>query len=176
MIKIEFSEEEYGNLVRLVYFGNWLVNGVREAPVRKYQQLKRYIFSFALKTKSARLVSFSREYGEFVPSPELENDAEVKKFIDNYDEETFWEELARRLSKRDLEKEYGLRLSAMDKKEISEKEYLLVDKYSREFARHGIGNLHLQVNGNSGPRSTLDYRHGTARVWRAGSSGQARGR
>lgn len=145
MINIEFSEEEYGNLVRLVYLGNWIVNGVREVPVRKYQALKRYIFSFALKTEAARLVSFSREYGEFVPSPELEKDAEVEKFINNYDEETFWEELARRLSKRDLEKEYGVRLPAMDKKEIAEKEYLLVDKYSREFARHGMGNLHLRV-------------------------------
>jgi hypothetical protein len=56
------------------------------------------------------------------------------EFIEEYEEDTFWDELTNRLCMRDLIEKYGERaLSEMDRHTRFEKEEELRVKYSAEF-------------------------------------------
>ena len=46
-MEIKFTKEQYENLMKLVYLGNWMINAIRtDDRVKKYDELKHYIFFF----------------------------------------------------------------------------------------------------------------------------------
>ena len=60
------------------------------------------------------------------------------RFIDEYDEQVFWVDLASRLAHRDLAA--GETLSA---KELTKKLVELIARYEEEFAENGLDNIRL---------------------------------
>ena len=68
------------------------------------------------------------------------------KFIDNYDDDTLWDELGYRLSLRDLVKDLG----EEKYKEMTPEERIvsvsrLEDKYHEEFEKNGLENIIIKA-------------------------------
>lgn len=100
-MKIEFTQEQYERLLKLVYLGNYMVNGVRapEDTVQEYAEMESFIFSFAADMGLSHLVV--KENGKFCPSIALDQDEEMNEHIEIYDEVTFMDELEARLEASD---------------------------------------------------------------------------
>lgn len=146
MTKIEFTKAQYENLIKLVYLGNWMINAIRtDDIVKKYDDVEQHIYSFAKDVGLDKYIEFDSELNKFFPTKELEEDEEMEKYREEYDDEIFWDEITDRLARRDFIRKYGENaIKKMTWKERSGKECPFIEKYEREFAKHGIENLEIK--------------------------------
>jgi len=148
-MEIKLTKEQYENLLKLVYLGNWMINAIRSGAegderIKKYDEIEQYIFSFTKKAGLEKYIEFDEKYNEFFPSREFEEDLEMEQYRQDYDNEVFWQELANRLGSRDFIKEYGKEaIRKMDQKERFLKEQEFIIKYEEEFEKNGIQNLEI---------------------------------
>lgn len=149
-MKINFTKKQYENLLKLVYLGNWMINAIRsgrkgDEVFEEYEKMVDYIYSFAKKFGLEKYVVFDKKFNQFFPTGEFEENTDVNKFKDDYDEELFWEELIVRLARRDFIEKYGEKaIMKMDFDERIEKEYPFEKKYRDEFYKDGLINLKIK--------------------------------
>jgi len=141
--KIELTDEEYKNLIRLVYLGHWMSNSHRDDPITELDNVENTIYSYAEQFGCADMIDCDTKLNRFYPSFELETEMDV--YIQEYDDYTFWDELAWNLSDRDFEKKYDpAQTLVMTTDEILRQKDIMVEKYSKEFEANGVGNLVLK--------------------------------
>lgn len=146
-MEIKLTKNQYGNLMRLVYLGNWLVNAFRmeHEIIKKYNDIEQYIFSFAKEAGLNKYIEYIEKYGKFFPTRELEEDEEIMELIDEYENEIFWDELINRLALRDLINKYGEdTIEKMSFEDRIKKKSPFIDKYEREFEENGIKNFMIK--------------------------------
>lgn len=74
----------------------------------------------------------------------MEDKSIARELIDEYDNNTFWDELVDRLAKRDFIGKYGReRVKKMDIKEFFKKLNPFEEKYSSEVRENGLENLEI---------------------------------
>jgi hypothetical protein len=148
-MNIELSEEQFRRLLKLVYLGNYVVNGLRagdrEDPrIAKYDEIEELFLKLAGENGCKELVHFDIRTQKYFPAESFELDDEIEGYIDEYNEDAFWDELGERLAERDIMEEMGEEiLSRLDDTEririVSEAQ----EKYFGEFEESGIDNLRL---------------------------------
>lgn len=144
-MEIKLSASEYEVLLKLVYLGQWMVEGAREeeAEFEEYDRLASYIYSLAPSFGARKWVDFDEAEGEYYPSSEL--DEAMEEVINRYEEANFWDQLVVRLAERDLVRDYGEEaILKMDWKELERKRSLAIERYQREVEEHGLKNIILQ--------------------------------
>ncbi|SCY18798.1 hypothetical protein [Desulfoluna spongiiphila] len=146
-MKINFTKKEYRQLLDLVYIANWVMNArniEKDTKTEKYDELVQKVYSFAGEFKFSDLIEFNKQLEGYYPTNKYEMDGDVHQFIDEYDDECFWESLYQELGKRDFIEEVGMaeaeKMEPIDRfTAINER----ADKYSREFEKNGIKNLKI---------------------------------
>jgi hypothetical protein len=148
-MEIKLTKEQYKNLLKLIYLGNWMVNAIRsgadgDEQIEKYNDIEQHIFSFAKDAGLEKYIEFDEKYNKFFPTIEFEEDPEIEKYRQDYDDEIFWQELADRLGTRDFIREYGEEvIEKMDQEERFIKLQEFIVKYEEEFEKNGIENLEV---------------------------------
>lgn len=142
-MKITFTKEQYETLLKAVYMGNWMVNSTSEETEENlFDTLEEYVFSFAKDFDLEHYAVYVKENKAYHPSRQMEEDEEVDEYIQNYDDNSFWEKLIFNLSRRDMEKKYGeAAVEKMSDEELIIKEKPFAEKYEKEFAKNGLKNL-----------------------------------
>lgn len=143
-MNLKLTKKQYKNLLKLVYLGNWLINAIRleDDRIKKYDEIEEYIYSFAKKAGLEKYIEFDKKFNKFFPTREFSDG--MYQYIEEYDDDAFWEELIDRLARCDFVKKYGQKtIRKMDLKELIEKEQPFLDKYAKEFAKHGLKNLEI---------------------------------
>jgi hypothetical protein len=102
---------------------------------KKEQELEQFIFAQA----DNDLVEFSSDDGRFFPTKKFEDS--MDKTIEEYDDHTFWQELAYRLADRDFQIEFGKKIEKMEMRERIGHQQVFLDKYMDEFESNGIKNI-----------------------------------
>ena len=148
--KIELTRQQFENLLKLVYLGNWMVNANRDGSsenphIEKYEAIEDYIFSFAEQFSCGEYVDGEEATkGKFYPTRLFEEETDVQKLIEEYDEETFWDELIDHLGERALFRRYSKdEIKNMSQDERFEKLCEFIDKWADEINEHGIGRLKI---------------------------------
>jgi len=148
-MEIKLTKEQYENLLKLVYLGNWMVNAIRsgaegDEQIEKYNEIEQYIFSFAKEAGLEEYIEFDEKYNRFFPTADFEEDPEIEKYLQDYNDEIFWQELADKLGTRDFIREYGKEaIDKMDQEERFIKLQEFIIKYEEEFEENGIENLEI---------------------------------
>lgn len=137
---IELTKEQYLVLAKAVYLGNWMANAHRDGSpedphFKEYQKITDYIFSLAPKFGFPKTLEHELEYGE------IEN-TEVERLHEEYDEQTFWNELPEKLGDRDFYRKY----SKQDwEKMIQDERFLKLQEciiaWEEELEEYGIERL-----------------------------------
>lgn len=149
MVGLAFTREQFLTLMKMVYIANTVVNGRREDEefLKAYDDLEQIIFAKARQAGFPAATWHHEVDGEAHdhPSAIFENDFELQKLMDDYDRETFWDELALRLAERDIERVYGRGAKAS----LPPEEYkVLLDErtevYDEEFSKHDIANIKVE--------------------------------
>lgn len=148
-MQLTLSKGQYKHLVRLVYLGNWMINAIHsgdkgDAQFEKYNEIEQLIFSFAKEAGFEQLVEYDEESKEFFPTRRFDEDKEVNKYREEYNNHTFWEELFYNLVERDMTELYGQDyVEKMSFKERIEKEEPFRQKYDNELQKYGIERLKI---------------------------------
>ncbi len=141
---ILFTKKQFKSLLKAVYLGSWMANAFRTDDVHKdYESIEDYIFSQAPEFGMDKYVDHEATDGDkYFPTSTFEQTTDVHKLHEQYDEETFCDEMAEKFG----EKEFFERYSTAEIKKMSRDEYFYklsecVDNVEEELALHGLGNF-----------------------------------
>ncbi len=145
-MKIELTKEEYRYLLDLLYTANWVLNAhkAEEDPRTKpYDKVIQKIYSLARPTGFGSLIEYDPHDRRYYPTGEFEDATEAAEFIDEYVDDTFWDELVYRLSERDAAHRVGgyeqfRLLSPEDRTALETPAH---ERYAEEFKKNGIQHL-----------------------------------
>ncbi len=134
-------------MLDLIAVGDWVLHShtVQDKDCSvTHRAVMKQIFSYSSEMQCEDLIEYDQKKDECYESCAYEEVIQ-EAFIQPYNEETFWEELADRLSMRDAVREIGEdKLQSMEPlariKLIGEK----TDVYENEFEEHGLEYLKLQ--------------------------------
>ena len=148
-MKIELTKEQYLNLLKLVYLGEWMANAHRtEDRIEKYENSLSQIFSYA-KEFGFNDYADDEEVGDnkIYPTRKFEEETDVHKLHEEYDNDTFWDELIDRLRDRDFFGSYGKeKIEKMTQDEYFNNLNKFADKWAEEFEKYDIGRLGIKRN------------------------------
>ena len=145
-MKLSLTKVEYRDLLDLIYIADWVLHAHRtqdEPRTVNYQKLEQKLLSFAEEAGFSHLIEYAPKFDRYFPTRMFEDVSQVHGFIDEYDNDSFWEELANRLAERDLIKQEG-GLSNVLKLSIEErlgKQFKLEERYATEFEENGLDNI-----------------------------------
>lgn len=114
--------------------GEWVVNAHKVNKVNEFDHLLKYVFSL---TKKFNVPLMSFDDDPAFPSAEFEQ-GEVYDYINEYDEDTFWDELSNRLVDRIFAEQFT-------PKEIQSMEMLT--RFEHMSKIEGKVNSYLQTHG-----------------------------
>lgn len=142
-MQINVTQAQYEKLMELVYLGNWMVNSYRgEERLEDYDRTAEHILSFAPAAGCQDRVEFDEFEGRYFPSRKLDED--LKPFVDDYDDDVFWNLLIDRLAERDLIRARGEEaVDKMEWDEYSRNVEPYVKKYEKEIDESGIEHLEI---------------------------------
>ena len=144
-MKINFTKNEYRVLLDIVYLGQWMLQAHESdhsGEDDNHEMLAQKIYSFGKEMGCSDLVKSAKELNKFYPTGLYEEESGIHDIIDQYNDDTFWDELINRLAERDVQAE----AEASNKKISSVEDYYKFSAphekmYSEEFSKSGLKNL-----------------------------------
>jgi hypothetical protein len=142
-MELKLTAKQYETLMKLVYFGNWVINGYKKEDKNlEADHLENYIYAKAGDFGLGNLVYYDEDQDGYYPT-----EATEEAWLADYDDfvnDVYWDELMHRLAERDLETRYGKdAVDAMSAEEREKLEQELLDKYYAEFNKNGMNNFIL---------------------------------
>lgn len=147
-MNISLTKQELVMLLRMVNIGDWVMFADLEGDERNdpvalaHKKVLQKLFAAAHKAKMDNIVHYEAKFKEYYETGEFEEDYQV--FINQFNENQFWDELADRLSVRDLVEQVGEEaFESMDWMERGGKLSKLAFSYEDEFEKNGLDRIHL---------------------------------
>lgn len=147
-MKVNLTKNQYETLMKLAYLGNWMANANRDGSssdphIDEYEKMEDYVFSFAKEFGLDEFVDHEEKDGDkYYPTRKFEEETDVYKLREEYDEETFWEELCTRLGERDFFNKYTKEeIEKMTREERFTKMMECQIAWEEEFEEYGIERL-----------------------------------
>jgi hypothetical protein len=103
-MKINFTKKEYRALVELLEISDWVLHSHKvDEPeeTEKYRGVIQKIYAYSKEMGCSDLVEYNKSLVKYVTTYEAEVNSESRKYIEEFEEDTFWEELIAKLSNRD---------------------------------------------------------------------------
>ena len=140
--KVELTSDQYRQLLKLVYLGNWMQNAHLDEEDEVPDEIEQLLYAYAPAFGCDDIVDFDAASKKYYPSSDLEEECDGT--VQVYDDFVFWEELAWRLAERDFERKYDhAQILCMTENEIMREKQNLADRYFEEFSVNGVKSLNL---------------------------------
>ena len=149
-ISIEFSREQYQALVGMIEIADWIINSREAEPnesKRAYREVRKAILAKSAEMGLAHWIQFDAEADDYFETQEYDEIGEHRQLVNEYDEQTFWDNLVDYLSYRDLLAKYGA--DEVEKMSIEERHAELSkiqDVYETEFTENGLHRLTIDAS------------------------------
>ena len=143
-MKFNISKKEYLSLLDMLYISDWVMHGHDiEDNNNAYKTLRKKILSFFKEMGADDRIEYSKEDDDYYELTPFDSSIHTK-FIDPYDDQSFWEELIDRLGERDAVAQVGVdRFQKMDYLERAEILSETTKCYADEFNEHGLDYLKI---------------------------------
>ncbi len=146
-MKINITKKEYQLFLDMVYLSDWVLYAHSEERAegkKPYKELEQKILSFANEFGMEEVVEKNEKSDEHILNKKFTVNSQIVKYIDEFENATFWEELVERLARRDFIKKYGEEaILQMTVSERFEKEMTFHQQYHKEFDKNGLDNLQI---------------------------------
>ena len=139
-MKINFTKKEYKHLVTMLEIADWVINAHHvDNQHKECKNLRTKVLSYAKDMGMGDC--YVKDGDEYYETREYEEKSEQMAFINEYDEQVFWEELISKLIDRDYQKEYGD--EEVDFSMRIERHTKIEQMYADEVNEYGIKNLNF---------------------------------
>lgn len=150
-MNIEMTEEEYRDLLDVLHMAEWMMHAhetEKDPASAPYDRIIQKLYALAQPMGQAHLVEYDAESREYFVTRKFDEDSIAWEFIEDFTEETFWDELIHRLTDRDLARKIGGydRLDNLTMKERFALESPIIEKYSQEFEAQGLERLEIAAS------------------------------
>ena len=146
-MKINYTKKEYRLLLDMVEMAEWVLNAHRCNPsdgITKYSEISQKILSYAKEMGFEDLINYDKDLGGYYATFEYE-ESEHMKYIEEFEDDVFWDALPHRLAKRDLVKQVGeKKYMEMGFEERATKLLEIESVYYKELEENGIDNLRFE--------------------------------
>lgn len=140
-MKINFTKKEYRKLVELLYLGDWMLHShdVQANPeTRAHRELRDKIFAQAGQMGCENIIA--RHAGGYFETREFEDF--MQGYVQNYDNQTFWQELIARLAERDATRQAKAQGNeSMDRDELFDLIDAAEQRWGEELAQHALERI-----------------------------------
>ncbi len=147
-MKINVTHDEYRHLIDMIYIADWVLTSYKseEGPeIKQYQDVMQKFYALAKDMGMGNLIEFDKELNTYCETQEFNDTSECQQFINEYDNDSFWERLIEQLTTRDLEEELiGKETIAKDRDKYFERYAAIEMKYISEFEEYGLDNLAIK--------------------------------
>ena len=144
-MKINITKKEYRLLLDVFSIATWVMNSHKYEPSPKsipYENLEQKFMAFAKDFGFKNLVEYDQKLETYYSTREYEEAESDMEFIDDFEEDSFWEKLGSNLAKRDLTNKIGLQqFENMEPFDRFQEVDRMAAKYHEEFEKNGIKNL-----------------------------------
>lgn len=144
-MKINITKKEYRLLLDVFSIATWVMNSHKYEPDPEsvpYEDLEQKFMAFAKEFGFDNLVEYSKKMDKYFHTSEYEESESDMQFIDEFENDCFWDKLSSNLAKRDLLIEIGVEeFEKMEPIERFQKVDEIAEKYNEEFEKNGIRNL-----------------------------------
>jgi len=146
-MKIDFTEQEYRLLMDLLEMSDWLLHAhftEEREETEKYSALMQKIYACAEEMGCGNLVEYDDKLNSYFATSEYEESGEYMSFIEEFEEDAFWDGLSHKLAFRDLLDQEGEEaIENMDMVERAAKLLDLQSWYEEEFNENGLSNIRI---------------------------------
>ena len=148
IMPIEFSKEEFRTFLEVLEIADWVLNSHHgETPEEhaKYSEFEQKIFSQAEEFGFGDIVEYVEDHEEYFPTKKHDDNSNVMPIIKEFEEDSFWEEIAERMAKRDMFRELGEeKIMSMTHEEQFTAFHDYHEKYMDEFEEHDLDRLEVK--------------------------------
>lgn len=144
-MKINITKKEYRLLLDVFSIATWVMNSHKYEPDPKsvpYENLEQKFMALAKDFGFKNLVEYDPKRETYYPTIEYEELESDMQFIEEFEEDSFWEHLGSKLARRDLINKIGRKeyesMESMDRFQEVDKR---AAEYHKEFEENGIKNL-----------------------------------
>lgn len=146
-MKIDITKKEYRQLLDMVEIAEWVLNSRSTGPsdeAKEYSDIYQKILSYAKDMGYENLVTYDKDLDGYFATAEYE-ESEHMRYIEEFEDDVFWEALPHRLAVRDLVKQFGeQKYEEMGFEERVSKLIELESIYNKELEENGIDNLRFE--------------------------------
>ncbi len=144
-MKINFTKREYRLLIDILEISEWVLNAhsnVEREDTKKYSELMQKLYSYAKEMGYEDLIKYDRRLDGYFATREYEENGEQMRFIEEFEEDVFWDSLANKLAWRDLIQQEGEEVvEKMEFVERGTKMMELESWYQEELTENGLVNV-----------------------------------
>jgi hypothetical protein len=140
-INIKLNSNQYKALLKLIYLGEWVLNSNLDRSGEKLtieEEVEQIVYA---SNPEPGLFEYDNEFGLYFPTRDFED--KMQKFIDDYNNYNFWEELAYQLADRDTKIELGDKLDKIGTREYIEIHQKHLEFYAEEFNNNNLNNVKI---------------------------------
>lgn len=145
-MKINITKKEYACLLDMLGLADWVMHSHAVSDDERHQEheaLKRKLYAYASSMDAEDKIEHSKRFDDYFERDEYMDELH-EKFINSFEESTFWDELIDRLGKQDAIRQYGTeKLNKMDPMERITKIEDAKEKYADEFEKNGTKHLKI---------------------------------
>jgi len=146
-MKINLTKNEYRLLLDMVEIAEWVLNSHRtdsSDEIKQYSELYQKILSHAKEMGFENLITYDESLDGYYATAEYE-ESEHMRYIEEFEDDVFWEALPHRLAVRDLMEQIGEEgYTDMEFEERMSKLVKLEAFYYEELEDNGIDNLRFE--------------------------------
>ena len=146
-MKINFTKSEYRILLDVIYMADWILHAhdtEDRSDTKEYSELFQKLMAYAKDMGCEDLVDFDKQDNKYAESFSFEEQSLALGYIDEFENNSFWEELISRLARRDA----LIELKTDNAQDVDrEKLYTAIgnaeSKWSKEFAAFDLDRLRI---------------------------------
>jgi len=150
-MKINFTKKEYRVLVEMLLTADWVITAHEDEPSKAnkdYADLRKKVLSHYKEMGMEDLFQYNAEHDEYYETKAYEDNSVHMAFIDQYNELTFWNELADKMAKKALAAERMHDPEGEDAQmQRAMRVFELVEHFEEEFAEHGLDHVRIEMKG-----------------------------
>jgi hypothetical protein len=155
-MNVDISEKEYRDLLDVLHIAEWVMHAHEfeaDPASAPYDRIIQKFFALAGDMGQKSLVEYNPDEKEYYYTRDFEENSPSWDFIDDFIENTFWDELIQRLTERDIARKVGgyEQLGNLSMKERFAHEGPIMERYSQEFDEQGLSRLEIVEHFNPVP-------------------------
>ena len=152
-MQIKFTKNETEKLLELLSIADWVLTSMDvDEDERKddYLKLLQKLYHEAYENGCKKEIQYDEESNDYFLSEDWEEETQVRDFIEEYEDASFWEELTFRLADRDIDR----KMNGKTPKNCEEHVAMFTriqTKYEEEFEKNSLENLELVSKAKAKP-------------------------